>query len=146
MLAGPRDIGAGLGWCLYVYMPTHPVAPAKIPLVTTQRGSVAALYLLERAHVFSCSFTTCSHEAYHRNMFSLQLPPAKCGRADSLQFSSTFRYWSWNGGPREGRGVEAMEKGGQIVGAGGAGGGWEWLCRKMLVMFDGVIDGWEIGC
>lgn len=34
-------------------------------------------------------------------------------------------YWSWNGGPREGRGVEAMEKGGQIVGAGGAGGGWE---------------------
>ena len=37
------------------------------------------------------------------------------------------RYWSWNGGPREGRGMEAMEKGGQIVGAGGAGGGWECL-------------------
>jgi len=34
-------------------------------------------------------------------------------------------YWSWNGGPREGRGLEAMEKGGQIVGAGGAGGGWD---------------------
>jgi hypothetical protein len=34
-------------------------------------------------------------------------------------------YWSWNGGPREGRGAEALEKGGQIVGAGGAGGGWE---------------------
>mmetsp|Transcript_128497 Transcript_128497/g.399838 ORF Transcript_128497/g.399838 Transcript_128497/m.399838 type:complete len:644 (-) Transcript_128497:339-2270(-) len=34
-------------------------------------------------------------------------------------------YWGWNGGPREGRGVEAMEKGGQIVGAGGAGGGWD---------------------
>mmetsp|Transcript_69628 Transcript_69628/g.217382 ORF Transcript_69628/g.217382 Transcript_69628/m.217382 type:complete len:513 (+) Transcript_69628:1-1539(+) len=34
-------------------------------------------------------------------------------------------YWSWNGGPREGRGIEAMEKGGQIVGAGGAGGGWD---------------------
>jgi len=34
-------------------------------------------------------------------------------------------YWSWNGGPREGRGAETMEKGGQIVGAGGAGGGWE---------------------
>eukprot|EP00438_Fugacium_kawagutii_P024720 Skav235560 [mRNA] locus=scaffold3067:354397:356823:- [translate_table: standard] len=34
-------------------------------------------------------------------------------------------YWSWNGGPREGRGLEAMEKGGQITGAGGAGGGWE---------------------
>ena len=34
-------------------------------------------------------------------------------------------YWSWNGGPREGRGAEALEKGGQIVGAGGAGGGWD---------------------
>mmetsp|Transcript_128504 Transcript_128504/g.399872 ORF Transcript_128504/g.399872 Transcript_128504/m.399872 type:complete len:755 (-) Transcript_128504:260-2524(-) len=33
-------------------------------------------------------------------------------------------YWSWNGGPREGRG-DAIDKGGQIVGAGGAGGGWE---------------------
>ncbi|KAJ1459020.1 hypothetical protein M885DRAFT_512177 [Pelagophyceae sp. CCMP2097] len=34
-------------------------------------------------------------------------------------------YWSWNGGPREGRGEEALEKGGQIAGAGGAGGGWD---------------------
>jgi len=34
-------------------------------------------------------------------------------------------YWSWNGGPREGRGIEAMEKGGQISGGGGAGGGWD---------------------
>lgn len=34
-------------------------------------------------------------------------------------------YWSWNGGPREGRGVEALKSGGNIVGAGGAGGGWE---------------------
>mmetsp|Transcript_70347 Transcript_70347/g.132320 ORF Transcript_70347/g.132320 Transcript_70347/m.132320 type:complete len:492 (-) Transcript_70347:160-1635(-) len=34
-------------------------------------------------------------------------------------------YWSWNGGPREGRGAEAIEKGGQILGAGGAGGGWD---------------------
>eukprot|EP00954_Amorphochlora_amoebiformis_P011800 921843-Amorphochlora_amoeboformis.AAC.2 len=34
-------------------------------------------------------------------------------------------YWSWNGGPREGRGYEAIEKGGQIVGAGGSGGGWD---------------------
>jgi protochlorophyllide reductase len=34
-------------------------------------------------------------------------------------------YWSWNGGPREGRGVEAIEKGGQISGGGGAGGGWD---------------------
>eukprot|EP00930_Biecheleria_cincta_P030706 TRINITY_DN2127_c0_g1_i1.p1 TRINITY_DN2127_c0_g1~~TRINITY_DN2127_c0_g1_i1.p1 ORF type:complete len:721 (-),score=141.79 TRINITY_DN2127_c0_g1_i1:154-2316(-) len=33
-------------------------------------------------------------------------------------------YWSWNGGPREGR-QDALEKGGQIVGAGGAGGGWD---------------------
>jgi len=34
-------------------------------------------------------------------------------------------YWSWNGGPREGRGIEAIEKGGQITGGGGAGGGWD---------------------
>lgn len=34
-------------------------------------------------------------------------------------------YWSWNGGPREGRGLEAIEKGGQISGGGGAGGGWD---------------------
>jgi len=34
-------------------------------------------------------------------------------------------YWSWNGGPREGRGIEAIEKGGQISGGGGAGGGWD---------------------
>ncbi|CAJ1335235.1 unnamed protein product [Effrenium voratum] len=33
-------------------------------------------------------------------------------------------YWSWNGGPREGRGA-ALDTGGQITGAGGAGGGWE---------------------
>lgn len=34
-------------------------------------------------------------------------------------------YWSWNGGPRENRGLEAIEKGGQISGGGGAGGGWD---------------------
>ena len=34
-------------------------------------------------------------------------------------------YWSWNGGPREGRGTAALEKGGQISGGGGAGGGWD---------------------
>jgi hypothetical protein len=34
-------------------------------------------------------------------------------------------YWSWNGGPREGRGAEAVEKAGQISGGGGAGGGWD---------------------
>lgn len=34
-------------------------------------------------------------------------------------------YWSWNGGPREGRGAESLEKEGQISGGGGAGGGWD---------------------
>jgi hypothetical protein len=34
-------------------------------------------------------------------------------------------YWSWNGGPREGRGAEALEKDGQILGGGGGGGGWD---------------------
>jgi len=34
-------------------------------------------------------------------------------------------YWSWNGGPRENRGIEAIEKEGQITGGGGAGGGWD---------------------
>lgn len=34
-------------------------------------------------------------------------------------------YWSWNGGPREGRGAEALERDGQISGGGGAGGGWD---------------------
>jgi protochlorophyllide reductase len=34
-------------------------------------------------------------------------------------------YWCWNGGPREGRGSEALEKDGQISGSGGAGGGWD---------------------
>jgi protochlorophyllide reductase len=33
-------------------------------------------------------------------------------------------YWSWNGGPREGR-DEALETDGQISGGGGAGGGWD---------------------
>jgi protochlorophyllide reductase len=34
-------------------------------------------------------------------------------------------YWSWNGGPRQGRGMEALKNGGNIIGAGGAGGDWE---------------------
>ena len=34
-------------------------------------------------------------------------------------------YWSWNGGPREGRGMNALEQDGQISGGGGAGGGWD---------------------
>lgn len=33
-------------------------------------------------------------------------------------------YWSWNGGPREGR-TESLKTDGQIIGAGGAGGGWD---------------------
>lgn len=33
-------------------------------------------------------------------------------------------YWSWNGGPREGR-ADALKTKGQITGAGGAGGGWD---------------------
>jgi len=34
-------------------------------------------------------------------------------------------YWSWNGGPRMGRGNEALKNDGNIIGAGGAGGGWD---------------------
>lgn len=34
-------------------------------------------------------------------------------------------YWSWNGGPREDRGLQALEKEGAISGGGGAGGGWD---------------------
>lgn len=34
-------------------------------------------------------------------------------------------YWSWNGGPRQGRGADAIKNDGQIVGAGGAGGDWD---------------------
>jgi len=34
-------------------------------------------------------------------------------------------YWSWNGGPRQGRGMDALKNGGKIVGAGGAGGDWD---------------------
>lgn len=34
-------------------------------------------------------------------------------------------YWSWNGGPREGRGLDALKNDGNIIGAGGAGGDWE---------------------
>lgn len=42
----------------------------------------------------------------------------RCGKQSGV-------YWSWNGGPREGRGAEALEKDGQISGSGGAGGGWD---------------------
>lgn len=33
-------------------------------------------------------------------------------------------YWSWNGGPREGR-IDSIKNKGSILGAGGAGGGWD---------------------
>lgn len=42
-----------------------------------------------------------------------------------LIFSLYAVYWSWNGGPREGRGMVALEQDGQISGGGGAGGGWD---------------------
>jgi len=53
-------------------------------------------------------------------------------------------YWSWNGGPREDRGLEALEKGGQISGGGGAGGGWDSIyendqSRKVLDV-DAAVD------
>ena len=34
-------------------------------------------------------------------------------------------YWSWNGGPRMGRGLDALKNDGNIIGAGGAGGDWD---------------------
>ena len=34
-------------------------------------------------------------------------------------------YWGWNGGPRLGRGAEALENDGKISGSGGSGGGWD---------------------
>jgi protochlorophyllide reductase len=34
-------------------------------------------------------------------------------------------YWSWNGGPRIGRGADALKNDGNIIGAGGAGGDWD---------------------
>jgi len=45
--------------------------------------------------------------------------------ANDPRCSKSGVYWSWNGGPREDRGLEALEKGGQISGGGGAGGGWD---------------------
>jgi len=44
---------------------------------------------------------------------------------DDPRCSKSGVYWSWNGGPREDRGLQALEKGGQISGGGGAGGGWD---------------------
>jgi len=56
------------------------------------------------------------HEAGQR-LYQVCHDP-RCGKKSGV-------YWSWNGGPREGRGAEAIEKGGQISGGGGAGGGWD---------------------
>jgi len=56
------------------------------------------------------------HEAGQR-LYQVCHDP-RCGKRSGV-------YWSWNGGPREGRGAEAIEKGGQISGGGGAGGGWD---------------------
>eukprot|EP01041_Mallomonas_annulata_P012887 gene12887-27181_t len=47
-------------------------------------------------------------------------------------------YWSWNGGPRQGRGMEAIKNGGDIIGAGGAGGGWDSIFEND--QSDKVID------
>jgi len=57
------------------------------------------------------------HEAGQR-LFQVVHDP-RCG------MDKSGVYWSWNGGPREGRGAEALEKEGQISGGGGAGGGWD---------------------
>mmetsp|Transcript_46342 Transcript_46342/g.112319 ORF Transcript_46342/g.112319 Transcript_46342/m.112319 type:complete len:859 (+) Transcript_46342:115-2691(+) len=59
------------------------------------------------------------HEAGQR-LYQVVHDP-RCGTAKD----KSGVYWSWNGGPREGRGAEALEKEGQISGGGGAGGGWD---------------------
>lgn len=51
-------------------------------------------------------------------------------------------YWSWNGGPRENRGKEALEKGGQISGGGGAGGGWDSIYENEQ---SGKVNNIELG-
>lgn len=57
-----------------------------------------------------------SEEEAGQRLFQAVTDP-RCGKSGS--------YWSWNGGPREGRGVDAIKNKGKIVGAGGAGGGWD---------------------
>lgn len=59
-----------------------------------------------------------SEEEAGQRLFQVAHDP-RCGG------SKSGVYWSWNGGPREDRGLEALEKGGQISGGGGAGGGWD---------------------
>jgi len=58
-----------------------------------------------------------TEEEAGQRLFQVMHDP-RCGQKSGV-------YWSWNGGPREGRGAEAIEKGGQIMGAGGSGGGWD---------------------
>jgi hypothetical protein len=67
-----------------------------------------------RTHMIAGGFVG-EHEAGQR-LFQVAHDP-RCSKSGV--------YWSWNGGPREGRGTEALEKGGQISGGGGAGGGWD---------------------
>jgi hypothetical protein len=59
-------------------------------------------------------------------------------------------YWGWNGGAREGRGVEAMDKGGQILGAGGAGGGWDSIFENdqsdKVLNKDLMMKLWKYSC
>jgi hypothetical protein len=92
----------------------------------TLREFCAAIYLGKilcvRAHVSHTSTFSSflggfvgEHEAGQR-LFQVAHDP-RCSKSGV--------YWSWNGGPREGRGTEALEKGGQISGGGGAGGGWD---------------------
>ena len=70
---------------------------------------------LTRTNLFSSGGYVGEHEAGQR-LFQVVHDP-RCSKSGV--------YWSWNGGPREGRGAEAIEKGGQISGGGGAGGGWD---------------------
>ena len=65
----------------------------------------------------------------HRITSQLTLYPITLHRITQVvadpRCSKSGVYWSWNGGPRQGRGMEALKNGGNIIGAGGAGGDWE---------------------
>lgn len=87
-----------------------PLPPALVSRAHPRQLTVC--YFLEH---FSPGGFVGEHEAGQR-LFQVAHDP-RCAKSGV--------YWSWNGGPREGRGVEALEKGGQISGGGGAGGGWD---------------------
>ncbi len=80
----------------------------------------------------------CRRRRRRRRLRSRRVPQV----AHDPRCSKSGVYWSWNGWPREGRGDEALEKGGQITGAGGGGGGWDSIyendqsdkARAMLIM------------